>query len=1552
MASSRPPPTENRPNGTGADANAPNVDIVFIPGLASKAKVGSESYEFTEKFGYSTAGGWPPSLLSRIAPSSRVLWFYYKSIDTRGVDPVLHGGSVVSMIKKHAKELLIYITQSRQNRDGIDFASRPLIMVAHSYGGLVLKQALVFANGQNEFRESILGRTHSIIFLGTPHRGAGIGRIVANILKQAFPDSSVPIGDESVELANIMEAFCSILGSIKIATFYENKETKLKSGGKLLIVPPTATIIGIKDEIPTGMACQHHLLTNPNDLGDIRFYHFWRRLIEFRRMAGESSGRGRSQADPPPLLQWYLPALAKHFFGRHKELCAINDALLENGAPVLGKSLTIYGVRGIGKSELVLQYIQVPEVRNVYSATLWVRCSNRNMMFDSLRLIYNELSFRCPYMEHEFRGLGNPSGEVTRRTLRAIINGITKRLVALSSLPWLVVLDDLQLQLDGIENLATPNGQIIITTTEPKGSSSNLLEIRGVGDTVAFLIITQPRNLGEIKYRYSGSMVAEDVEIINRKLGGNPFALKMLGAATYSTGFSGGSGDIPRPPNNSHATRFQRDDFLAYSNGPEHEEADHILSVVNLAFATMELTSRVSITALKIIGYFNPMGITSRVLSDIISRGYGGWRYVCNSSGQGQTRLDDEARKFLEAGEDVWDLLRSFGILNSAPDIETNQFRLLPHPIIWTWIQRHLSATQATECVLFLGMILSHYRTLLMMWPMSWPQLYNGEMASHLRCCFRHMERLRFFDPGPENPFVKYGNTTLVPEGLAAGFKLFRDPHRYLTLCQFELDLWNYDPIPDSPSRLFVLLRKASIGHWETRNLEKGLEMIQQAIDVDRTDENTKQKEIEAKEALFQRDQMQYQVAKLNGELEEDAEYVSDSEYELLDDDEIVDILDLLSGKLENEKLVEIMSHPFNCDPADYHPDILFQLLSFDIDLNTEDPGSLEAELIIKAFKSFIKNNIDLGWCDRQRNTVLHTAVKGNHSLIVELLLNYSSRFDINATDFAGMTPLAFAVTTGSKTSAELLIQAGAELDFRPWSTSPPLLFRALSTDIELEFLRYLLEAGLKDSINEPHLHYGTILHHAAFTRSASVVELLLEYGADPNAIDYMRLTPLALAIILGYADGVLELLLARTDTSLLDYRGRHLSMLHCRGNDVALIRNHHPARNIRTSPLRLRRESSKAEILVYYWLRSQSYRPRGYLLEVPSQMYHILMHAGFKKLAVLIRGHEKSLSVDKSGRIRSDRCYGCGKEIAFNTSAFVCNKCCPTLFCADCRYNNVRAPTQTESGCNPDYDVKLDEAACRPIINRRGFQFRRVARNSILRGTAETFKAFHPDKYSLWNLVESGQISSVKSYIEGLPPLKKAMLDIDTLDFTGYTILHFAAEEEKDGVFTYLASQGAAIDASDISGWSVAHSAATAARITILKYMAAEGANLNIQDAYGRTPLHVAALEGNLETVKLLLQLGADRNIVDEDCLRPYDMESVTPEVKKVLLEFGHTPSLPETSASALQRDPTSESRRAIRARKLDPSTLSDSNPLTYTTETYSLLGSRHGKGSANARP
>ncbi|UNI16388.1 hypothetical protein JDV02_002823 [Purpureocillium takamizusanense] len=65
---------------------------------------------------------------------------------------------------------------------------RPIIFVAHSLGGLVLKSALIHSDAARQGalaeHRSIKLSTYGILFMGTPHQGGNgvqLGRVLANI---------------------------------------------------------------------------------------------------------------------------------------------------------------------------------------------------------------------------------------------------------------------------------------------------------------------------------------------------------------------------------------------------------------------------------------------------------------------------------------------------------------------------------------------------------------------------------------------------------------------------------------------------------------------------------------------------------------------------------------------------------------------------------------------------------------------------------------------------------------------------------------------------------------------------------------------------------------------------------------------------------------------------------------------------------------------------------------------------------------------------------------------------------------------------------------------------------------------------------------------------------------------------------------------------------------------------------------------------------------------------------------------------------------------------
>lgn len=102
---------------------------------------------------------WLRDLLPKSVCNARIASYSYES-DWRH--------DVKTNLRKCGEQLLNVLHQSRA---GDQERQRPLIMVGHSLGGLVIKQALVLANHGENFKDIRLA-TSGIIFLGTPHEGS------------------------------------------------------------------------------------------------------------------------------------------------------------------------------------------------------------------------------------------------------------------------------------------------------------------------------------------------------------------------------------------------------------------------------------------------------------------------------------------------------------------------------------------------------------------------------------------------------------------------------------------------------------------------------------------------------------------------------------------------------------------------------------------------------------------------------------------------------------------------------------------------------------------------------------------------------------------------------------------------------------------------------------------------------------------------------------------------------------------------------------------------------------------------------------------------------------------------------------------------------------------------------------------------------------------------------------------------------------------------------------------------------------------------------------
>ncbi|RDA94102.1 hypothetical protein CP533_6594 [Ophiocordyceps camponoti-saundersi (nom. inval.)] len=135
-------------------------------------------------------------LIAKDFPEARVLNFAYNS--------VWWADAPVKTAQIIARGLLEQLQRRRSGRRRL-----PILFIGHSFGGIVIKEALCIA-GDDE--KEIVDDTHGIVFLGTPHQGSAastLGAMAASLMTLAGSDASLMLSLKSrkKQLSDLEERF-------------------------------------------------------------------------------------------------------------------------------------------------------------------------------------------------------------------------------------------------------------------------------------------------------------------------------------------------------------------------------------------------------------------------------------------------------------------------------------------------------------------------------------------------------------------------------------------------------------------------------------------------------------------------------------------------------------------------------------------------------------------------------------------------------------------------------------------------------------------------------------------------------------------------------------------------------------------------------------------------------------------------------------------------------------------------------------------------------------------------------------------------------------------------------------------------------------------------------------------------------------------------------------------------------------------------------------------------------------------------------------------------
>lgn len=195
----------------------PVVDIVLVHGLN-----GHPEKTWTSRSGVF----WPSQLLPdslKGAPARILVYGYNADVYAFGHDR----GPSSDMIHQHAQTLISTLATERLSED---MEENPIIWIAHSLGGILVKRALAYASDltarNTDDSRSIFVATYGIVFLGTPHTGsdrARMGQILEAMCNAVVPKSVL---DTHPGLVKTLRSNNETLQNINLAflNFYQRFE--------------------------------------------------------------------------------------------------------------------------------------------------------------------------------------------------------------------------------------------------------------------------------------------------------------------------------------------------------------------------------------------------------------------------------------------------------------------------------------------------------------------------------------------------------------------------------------------------------------------------------------------------------------------------------------------------------------------------------------------------------------------------------------------------------------------------------------------------------------------------------------------------------------------------------------------------------------------------------------------------------------------------------------------------------------------------------------------------------------------------------------------------------------------------------------------------------------------------------------------------------------------------------------------------------------------------------------------------------------------------------
>ncbi|KAI1457629.1 hypothetical protein F4805DRAFT_427611 [Annulohypoxylon moriforme] len=548
----------------------PTIDIIFVHGLNSDS---GRAWKYQE------TGFWWPEQLGRDLPHARILLFNY---DTFSRSP--SKGTNLVRIPDIAKNLCHQLAGNRFEH-GIKEGTRPIVMIGHSLGGLVIEKALVECNEDplNGLGD-ILKSTICIMLFGTPNAGSlanekkrvQIFKWISELAGYEIPPRIFEtLKNHSLELLDLSKSFQKLRiwdtpqgGTPFMRTYYENR-TRDKLG--IQVVDETSAKVGVRGEVSLGVQTDHNQMVRFRDESDPTYksvrisinmamskskletniqvsqnnlqpdvYH---QLLRGTSLAetmhqfnherqpidptdeGDIPGTSKAQDDQIDYIDRPVPREERNFMGQQERLEQIDEkfSYMFQPGPKEPHSIGLLGLGGVGKTQLALKYFRDATRRqdNPFTTAFWVDSSSDGALETAISRIWELI---CP---QQHRSTKTETTQPHKSLLHQVMSTLENW-----TRPYLIVFDNANSQavLDYIPKIGP--AAVIITTRLMRAADAlnSPIWVRGLAIDIATSLLLRLLGCDSAETDQREEKVKQ-AEAIVQRLGGLPLAIHA--AASY-----------------------------------------------------------------------------------------------------------------------------------------------------------------------------------------------------------------------------------------------------------------------------------------------------------------------------------------------------------------------------------------------------------------------------------------------------------------------------------------------------------------------------------------------------------------------------------------------------------------------------------------------------------------------------------------------------------------------------------------------------------------------------------------------------------------------------------------------------------------------------------------------------------------------------------------------------------------------------------------------------------------------------------------------------------